>query len=272
MHLLASPGLPRAGTRALRDMVERRGASLTLHELDERRTRDLPGWEYIPAEMWFRVFLGELLPEVERVLYLDCDTIVVDSLAPLAELGLGNAYVAAVRNLFLPGHADRPARIGLPPDQPYFNSGVLLLNLDAMRRDDCQTELLELARCGKGRLLFPDQDALNIVLGRRLIELHPRWNVMNSFLVFPWAREGAWATLIEEAASRPAIRHYEGPGLSKPWHFLYSYPDREAYFDHRAQTPWPHVRREGLTLRNAILRVEWQLRRRGRWPPPRASD
>lgn len=249
-------------------MVAGAGASLSFHCLDEERVVGLPRWEYISVEMWFRVFLGELLPDLDRILYVDADTIVMDSLAPLAELELGDAYVAAVRNLFMPEHADRPARLGIPPGQVYFNSGVLLLNLDAIRRDDCQRDLLELARSGDERLVFPDQDALNLVLGPRMRELHPRWNAMNSVLVFPWARETFSGEAIEVARVNPAIRHYEGPGMSKPWHFLYGFPHREAYFEHRRATPWPRVRLEGITPRNAITLVERKLRRAGPWPPP----
>ncbi len=267
-HLLHGSGLSAADADVLRRGVERDGATITFHELDDERTRGLPAWNYISKEMWFRLFLGELLPDSERVLYLDADTIVMDSLEPLAELDLGNVYVGAVRNLFLPEHADRPQRLGVPADQAYFNSGVLLLNLEAIRRDDCQRDLLALAQSGDERLVFPDQDALNLVLGRRMRELHPRWNAMNSLLVFPWAADVFSPEMLEETRDRPAIRHFEGPGVSKPWHFLYAFPHRDAYLEHRRATPWPRVRLEGFTPRNALVRIDRRLRGAGPWPPP----
>ena len=63
--------------------------------------------------MWYRIFLPELLPDVDRVLYLDADTIAVDSLAPLWEIDLDDSYLGAVTNVFQANHVHRPAELGL---------------------------------------------------------------------------------------------------------------------------------------------------------------
>ena len=82
--------------------------------------------------MWYRIFLPELLPDVDRVLYLDVDTLAMDSLEPLWATDLGGNYLAArdqrVRGA---GSATAPPSSGWPGREAYFNSGVLLLNLDA---------------------------------------------------------------------------------------------------------------------------------------------
>jgi lipopolysaccharide biosynthesis glycosyltransferase len=202
--------------------------------------------------MWYRVFLPDLLPAVDRVLYLDADTLVVDALAPLWETPLDGAYVGAVTNVLEPQYAGHPAELGLPPGRRYFNSGVLLFNLAAMRAGDCTAEILRIAR-GE-RLLWPDQDALNVVLGGSRVELHPRWNVMNSLLLFPQARDVFGAGVLADACRDPGIVHFEGPGLAKPWHYLSKHPARDAYHAHRAQTPWPDVAIEGRTWANRLLR------------------
>ena len=80
--------------------------------------------------------MPELLPEVERVLYLDVDTLALDDLAPLWRTDLGDAYVGAVTNVFQPDHLFHAAELGIRPED-YFNSGVLLLDLAALRRDGC---------------------------------------------------------------------------------------------------------------------------------------
>src|SRR5262249_6196486 len=130
-------------------------------------------------------------------LYLDADTLVVDDLAPLFTHGLDGRYVAAVANVLEPQFADRPQKLGLPAGQPYFNSGVLLLNLAAMRADHCTERILHCARTEP--LLWPDQDALNLVLGARSVMVHPRWNCMNSLYLFPQARDVFGAREVDEA-------------------------------------------------------------------------
>src|SRR5437763_7913654 len=82
VHFLHGPRLPTDVASALREMVERRGATLALHEVPDSWVDGLPVDRYTPA-MWYRVFLPELAPAVDRVLYLDVDTIVVGSLRRL---------------------------------------------------------------------------------------------------------------------------------------------------------------------------------------------
>jgi lipopolysaccharide biosynthesis glycosyltransferase len=169
-----------------------------------------------------------------------------------------------VTNVFQEDHIPLPPRLGLEP-RDYFNSGVLLMNLDLMRRDGCTAALVEYARANASRLIWPDQDVLNAVLGPTRRRLAPRWNCMTSVLRFPWAAYVFDAEQLEDARRRPAIRHFEGPSVNKPWHWLCDGDLREAYFEHRRATPWPEVRREGVTLANLPRRawrpVRWRLHR-----------
>ena len=77
---------------------------------------------------------------------------------------------------------------------------------------------------------------------------------MNSLYVFPSASEVFGAEL-DEARTRPAIRHFEGGGANKPWHYLCDHPNKEVYFEHRRATPWPKVKLEGVTPGNVIKRL-----------------
>jgi lipopolysaccharide biosynthesis glycosyltransferase len=258
VHYLHGPGLPRPDRDLLARMVDEGGGSISFHETPDERLEGLPVVEAFTGAMWYRTFLPELLPDVDRVLYLDVDTIAVDDLTPLWETDLSEHYVAAVTNVFQPGHAARSADLGLPSPDVYFNSGVLLFNLDTMRRDARAEAIRECARERGGELGWPDQDALNLVLGTRRVPLHPRWNLMNSMLAFPEAAEVFGANALEEARRRPGIRHFEGPGENKPWHYLCRRELRELYLDHRRRTPWPEVALEGAGAGNRLRRLARQ--------------
>ena len=252
-HFLHAGELRPDEADALHRMVEQRGGTLSVHDVDPARIEGLPVFGENPVTMWLRTFLPELVPDVSRMLYLDGDTLVVDDLAPLWQTDIEDHYVAAVTNVWEPWNEPYATeKLGIPR---YFNSGVLLMNLDLMRRDDSPRALLEVARSQE--MPWGDQDALNIVLGERRVELHPRWNAMNSVLTFPEAFEVFGREQVEEARARPGIRHFEGPSVNKPWHLLCAQPGRDEYLRHRAATPWPKVRKEGVTPAN-LARLAWR--------------
>ena len=184
----------------------------TVHVVEDDRVAGLPVEGFTGKATWYRALLPELLPDAGRVLFLDADLLV---LAPLDELwatDLGGDWVAAAENVFQPDHRHHIGRLGL---RRYFNAGVLLMDLEAMRRDRRTEAILEYARAAD-ELRLRDQDALNVVLGERRRGLDPRFNVMNSHFAFPvpWRERLA----VRRARRAPVIRHFEGPGANKPWH------------------------------------------------------
>jgi lipopolysaccharide biosynthesis glycosyltransferase len=243
VHYLHGPGFRRRSLVLIRKMLNELGAEVTDHEIPPQRVEDLPAPSMFTSAMWYRIFLPELLPDVDTVLYLDVDTLAMDDVSPLWQLDISDSYVAAVTNVFMPDDRHRPESLGLDGAESYFNSGVLLMNLSAMRRDDCTASIHDYA-ASHPELEWPDQDALNVVLGGRRLALAPRWNVMNS-LGFEWSAEVFAAPELEQARLHPAVRHFEGPGSWKPWHYESDRASREIYLAHRAMTPWPRCRLEG---------------------------
>jgi lipopolysaccharide biosynthesis glycosyltransferase len=259
IHYLHGPEFPDRSAELIRGMVEAGGAAISFWEIPDERIAGLPEMDFVTSPMWYRIFLPELLPDVDRVLYLDVDTIALDSLEPLWEIDLAGSYVGAVTNVFyMRSHAQRPIELGIDPAD-YFNSGVVMMNLELMRRDHSARVLFDYASGHASELAWPDQDALNVVLGKKRVPLHPRWNCMNSVLLFPWAADVFGAEAVDEARARPAIRHFEGPTINKPWHYGCESPMRDVYFEHRRQTPWPRTRIEGG---NVLRRIAGSVFRR----------
>jgi lipopolysaccharide biosynthesis glycosyltransferase len=223
-------------------MVQRAGGAIAFLEVPDARVAGLPVRGYFTKAMWYRMFLPELLPSAERVLYLDVDTLALGDLAALCELDLGDALVAAVTNVLEPWGEHWPEKLGLSGPEAYFNSGVLLMNLAAMRAEGTSDALLAHVREQADALYWPDQDALNVVLAGRRLALEPRWNAMNNLHArAERADELFGVAAAEEARRRPLIRHFEGPGVAKPWHRGSTVPDRERWFAYRRRTPWPRL-------------------------------
>jgi lipopolysaccharide biosynthesis glycosyltransferase len=262
VHYLHGPHLEMSSRDALTRMVEGGSATISFHEIPDAAVAGLPLHGYFTPAMWYRILAPELLGELDRVLYLDADVIAVDSLAPLWDVDLDGAIVAAVTNVLEPQYAERPRLLGLPESQQYFNTGVLLMDLAAMRQDDSAAALRAYARTSREELIWPDQDAYNVVLGARRLALHPRWNCMNSIMHLEASVAVFGSRAVAEARANPAIRHFEGPGLNKPWNYMCDWALRDAYLAHRRQTPWPRCRFEDATIANRARRLVRRLRPR----------
>lgn len=252
-HFLHPPRFSADTVAQLSEMVSGLRSAIVFHEVADSAGDGLPAMGRISEVMWYRLALPELLPTTERVLYLDCDTLVLEPLAPLWQIDMQGRSVAAVTNVFPPDLLHRPDDLGIPRTD-YFNSGVLLMDLNAWRADRWSERIVRLARSEPKRIVFPDQDALNIELRNSKLALHPRWNCQNSVLYLGTAEELLGVVPTAEARAHPAILHFEGPEFAKPWHYLSAHPFRQMYFDHRAQTPWPEVRLDGRTLPNQLRR------------------
>lgn len=260
IHYLTGPGFPADAANRLRAMVDDGGGFITFHRIPGDRVEGLPVLPHAPVSLWYRIFLPTVLTDHPRVLYLDLDTIVLDDLRPLWRTDLGDAYLGAVTNVFMREHQGRGPHLGLASDHDYFNSGVMLMNLEAWREDDATERIREYALRNAPRMGWADQDVMNVLLGHRRLRLHPRWNAMNSILNFPWSVETFDGRTLEEARTHPGIRHFEGPSINKPWHYMCEHRLRDEYFSHRRQTPWPRCRLEGRTPANVVKR--WKRDRR----------
>jgi lipopolysaccharide biosynthesis glycosyltransferase len=264
VHLLAPAELTPESEERLSSWVESLGAGIDVHRIDERdpQLRGVP--RHFSISSWYRLLLPRLLPNHDRILYLDSDIIVMDSLDPLLHIDLSGKCLAAVTNppITVEWMAKHSAALGLPEPDDYFNAGVMLMNLEGLRAGGWADRVIDFALVNTDplrasevdensprdvfvytmkhpeRLLFPDQDALNAVLHEHRLKLHPRWNVQTLF----WRSEVRTADLTEqrvaEARTDPAIRHFEGPGHSKPWHPDAEPEDSARYWLHRDQTPW----------------------------------
>lgn len=165
----------------------------------------------------FRLLLPELLPELDRILYLDCDIIVRQNLARLWEgTELADNYMAVVFEAAIEGQAERFRALGCDPGR-YFNSGFLLMNLKQMRTEKVSERLLE--ACRVPYLEFPDQDALNQVCQGRVLPLSPLYNSIRTFFIPKYKAdfvrqygEGLW-----DKVQREATIHYTG---GKPWNLF----------------------------------------------------
>ena len=200
---------------------------------------------HIPLASYFRLLAADLLPEsVGRLLYLDSDVVVLRDVTELSATDLRGHPIGAVQdqNAWL---VSRPnglvtwRELGLPESQKYFNAGVLLLDLARWRRERIGSQVLAYVTENRARIRWHDQDGLNAVLGRQVLELDPRWNVSIQFDAASDdtpPRETDAAALVRDAF----IMHFSS--RVKPWHTDSLHPSKALFFDYLARTAWAGFR------------------------------
>ncbi|KAI0750679.1 glycosyl transferase [Daedaleopsis nitida] len=154
---------------------------------------------------WGKIKMIPLLP-VERVLYLDADVLVCGDLTELWETDLGGKLLAAATDVGWPMGYDGDAELGLV-GVPYFNAGVLLVDLAAIRSR--MSDLQQLGRRTEYST-FRDQDALNLLCRGEWHPLSLKWNAQG-LGTYALAKNPERAQLPLEEMNEPAVVHFTGP-------------------------------------------------------------
>ena len=166
---------------------------------------------------YYRCFLSALLPEdIDRVLYLDCDIVILGDITPLWRTPLdAHTGVAVVEDTGCK-ELQRYEILQYPAEDSYFNSGVLLINLVYWREHHIAQACVDYYRTYPERIIFNDQDLLNCVLHRHKTLVGLQWNVQDGFYRNHPAISPEWHRTHAEILRHPVILHYTN---RKPWNY-----------------------------------------------------
>lgn len=209
----------------------------------------------IAITAYARLFLPAILPaEVERVLYVDCDVLFTSPIDEFYNVDFGDSLVAGVLDTL----ADDTAKvsIGCRVDEPYLNSGVLMIPLDKWRKENVQQQFIDFLVARNGNVKHNDQGIINAVCKGRKFIVSPRYNVNSNFYTHPYSLLKECNTPFyslqeyEAAKSQPAIIHFTEGFLNRPWiaNSLHLY--KNEYLEYRALTLWKDtpLRKDKRTL------------------------
>ncbi len=215
-------GIPEKKLALLSSSLERLGYLLYPVLIDEKLFSSAPVMKQYPQEMYYRLLASKLLPkELKKILYLDPDVLVANSLERLWNLDISNYLFAAAAHTGKTELANNINRIRLKTENDYFNSGVLLINLELCRKEIDPEEIFSYVREHSSSLLLPDQDVLNALYWDRIRKIDDFiWNYdarnYSSYLLRSFGRaDTAWVM------SHTAVFHF--CGKAKPWKEHYSY-------------------------------------------------
>jgi len=184
--------------------------------------------KHLSIETYFRLFIQDILTFYDKVLYLDCDLVVQRDISDLYHINLDGKYLAAVRDIDYIGcwklDSERKCYtnkvLGLKTGLDYFQAGVLVLNLQELRKHYSVKILTEIAIAKQWQ--FHDQDVLNYICRGKVYYLPQQWNVVMNWKEvdrerMAILRQTPKLLFDEYIASRrnPYIVHYAG--YQKPW-------------------------------------------------------
>lgn len=198
-------GMSNQSQEKLRSLLESPGFRLEFPNISEHIeafSEKLHTRDYYSCSTYYRLFIPELYPELTKALYLDSDLVLCRDVAQLYDVDLGDDLVGAVPDGVVGSVEEFKLyvrnRLNIRKAEHYFNAGVLLMNLDAMRRCDFSRRFLELL----GAVTFrvgQDQDYLNVLCRDRVRYLGFEWNTMPTGIT----------------AGTPGLIHYNMD--AKPW-------------------------------------------------------
>jgi lipopolysaccharide biosynthesis glycosyltransferase len=254
-HVVTS-GISEADRDALHsttNAMSGRHVQVSFSEFDPASVAHLTRSKIVTRTAYASLFLADVLPPaVTRCVYVDCDLVFERDIVELWDTDLNGCCIGAVRNGSAEEDRRYQQRLSLATPT-YFNSGVLLVDVDKWRRTEVGPRALaEAARVGD-HLILHDQDALNCALHGDWLPLPLHWNV--------------WVIHPELKPGDRAVRHYMG--APKPWHADYTGPyadrfhsclDRTAYRGWRPWNPggigsWLARLRRGVPYLPSALRI-----------------
>lgn len=227
------------------ELVERFGQTVNIVEMPDSVSElgDVDTKRFTLSAL-SRLFVDSLVSEdVSRIIYLDCDTLVMRDLTLLWQTDLRGNVIGAVNDCRSWRYS---AHLGLARDAVYINSGVLLIDVDAFRTQAWQAKFREAIVAYDGLLEFPDNDLICMLMQDTIEVLPPEYNLIGPVRVYDYDKirklrrpSGYYSReAVEAARAVPAVLHYTTffakPG--RPWTEGYDDEDGRLFREYIAET------------------------------------
>lgn len=191
-----------------------KNCSIEFIQVDSNIFSDFPlsGWVTVPA--WFRILLPDLLPEADKILYLDNDTIINNSIIEMYNTDLSEELLAGIEDCCKTQEKIRKLNM---KSNIYINSGVLLINAKKWRENKIFDKIKDFAIKNKNWIEFSDQSCINKIIDENKIALSPKYNLMeNEWRNYQVEYTGNTLKDFKKALENPTIIHYTGAKPNTP--------------------------------------------------------
>lgn len=210
------------------------GCRVELHFLpiDERMFDGFPETNRYPKQIYYRLAAPLLLPEeLDRILYLDVDLVVINSLQELYHTDFEGNYYVACSHVGSSLTRLNQLRLGIREDVPYINTGVMVMNLPLLRQNLSLEQIRLIAMEKMRSFILPDQDILTVMHGEyiKLVDTM-RYNLSDRLIRLNNADPRNEKIDLQWVRDHAAILHFYGK--NKPWKEQYKGVLGQLYWEH----------------------------------------
>lgn len=186
--------------------------------------------DYLPKTAYFRLMIPELFSSLEKVIYLDVDTLVLRDLEDLWNIDMEGKLSLACQCFYAPEHRglENFRTMGIDVSAPYFNSGMLVIDLRKWREFGVREKVNTVLNTKLNQPNAMDEEGLNVVLHGHWKPIDQRWN---------------YPPHIADREDMPFVLHYIG---YKPMYYDYKTGHQELFFQHLKGTAWENEGKYGF--------------------------
>ena len=188
--------------------------NIKIHIINDSNLKELKTGNW-PIHTWYRILLPSIIPsEIDKILYLDVDTLVNHNLLELFNINITDKSIAGILD---PQTFNKLTflRCGYSQEKGYICAGVLLMNLDYWRKNNLADKIIKWAKLNDSKIKFPDQDAINYICSDSKIVLPFKYNFMYAYNQDFFIKDRKLKLELENAKKNPFIIHYCNPA---PWY------------------------------------------------------
>lgn len=215
-----------------------------------------------PLSAFTRLFSGVILPrDVDRILYLDCDTIITGDISELESVQFNGNIARGVKDCI---SGTYKKNVGLDADSPYINAGVILFDMNALREVDINEKIEAYMNKYEKIINYADQDILNGMFKGNIGELNPKFNVMTIDIVHTYEeiqklrRPTNFYSQKElyQARTCPVIIHYTtNMRVVRPWFENTNHPCAEEFRKYLIISPWNRMELKNMQFTSSEFKI-----------------
>lgn len=269
---IVDSGISKINKEKIRNLIKDNGREITFYEMPNfgdvlGSDVDTRRWN---INVYSKLFVGSILPnDVHKVISIDCDTVIVKSLDELWNMDISSAVVAGV-NEAMSKHYRR--YLGKKDQDYYINSGLLMFNVDELRRENYEDKFLDCMKKYGSSLAYLDQDVANMVIpNNKILVVPPKFNAITPIFCCSYKellktrRPSVYYTETEfdDAKRNPYIIHFTTFFMNdlRPWVEGSQHPKLDEFLKYKNASPWKDeylwndTRRRMAKIKGKIIKI-----------------
>ncbi len=189
---------------------------------------------------YYRLLLPQILPQIKKIVYCDCDLLILKDIAKLYQENLNKKIIGCCQ-IFHPNYQSVLQKIHPKIKlRTSINSGVTLMDLDALRKGEYSKIFIDFVNKNSEKLIAGDQDVLNVILSDQIKIIHPKWNSTSYlFVTNNYKKCKINKRKFDISTKNPCIVHFDG---IKPWSSGSSHPYKKTFYQYLHQTEFKNYK------------------------------